>query len=125
MYDAIPELMLAMSGRHPRLPKGIGKLDRIASIENRSSAGIGVLLLSQLVLLFFDTSVKWMTNQGIPTGEIVFIRCFVHVGLVLCIIWPLRGSVLFRTGNFWLEVARGLCMLATVDCRLELTRGCH
>jgi drug/metabolite transporter (DMT)-like permease len=85
----------------------------IAPIEERHNTGIGVLLLSQLVLLFLDTSAKWMATQGIPAGEVVFIRYAVHVALILVLVWPLRGRALFHTANFKLEALRGICLLLT------------
>ncbi|WP_375449510.1 DMT family transporter [uncultured Devosia sp.] len=85
----------------------------IAPVEERHNSGIGILLLSQLILIFLDTSAKWMSTQGIPTGEIVFIRYAVHVALILAIVWPLRGRALFSTANWKLEVLRGICLLAT------------
>ncbi|UXN73424.1 hypothetical protein N8D56_21505 [Devosia sp. A8/3-2] len=86
---------------------------QIAPIEERHSTGIGILMLSQLILIFLDTSAKWMATQGIPAGEIVFIRYAVHVALILLFIWPLRGRALFRTANWKLEVLRGICLLGT------------
>lgn len=86
---------------------------QIAPVEERHNTGIGILLLSQLILLFLDTSAKWMSNQGIPTGEIVFIRYAVHVALILVFVWPLRRGGLFRTANWKLEVLRGVCLLLT------------
>ena len=85
----------------------------IAPVEERHNTGIGILLLSQLILIFLDTSAKWMSTQGIPTGEIVFIRYAVHVVLILVFLWPLRGSALFRTASWKLEVLRGIFLLAT------------
>jgi len=88
-------------------------MSAIAPVEQRANAGIGILLASQLILIFLDTSAKWMSTQGIPTGEIVFIRYAVHVALILAIIWPLRGKALFKTANWKLEVLRGVCLLGT------------
>ena len=65
-------------------------MSEIAPIEERHNTGIGILLLSQLILLFLDTSAKWMSTQGIPTGEVVFMRYGVHVALILVFVWPLR-----------------------------------
>jgi drug/metabolite transporter (DMT)-like permease len=85
----------------------------IAPVEERHNTGIGILLLSQLVLIFLDTSAKWMATQGIPTGEIVFMRYAVHVALILVFIWPVRKAALFKTANWKLEVLRGVCLLGT------------
>jgi drug/metabolite transporter (DMT)-like permease len=85
----------------------------IAPVEERHNTGIGILLLSQLILLFLDTSAKWMSTQGIPTGEIVFMRYGMHLALILLFVWPLRKAALFRTANWKLEVLRGVCLLLT------------
>jgi drug/metabolite transporter (DMT)-like permease len=88
-------------------------MSAVAPVEQRANTGIGILLASQLILIFLDTSAKWMSTQGIPTGEIVFIRYAVHVALILALIWPLRGRALFHTANWKLEVLRGVCLLGT------------
>ena len=88
---------------------------QIAPVEDRHNTGIGILLLSQLILLFLDTAAKWMATQGIPTGEVVFMRYGVHVALILVFVWPLRGAALFRTANWKLEVLRGICLLLTTS----------
>ncbi|MET3896697.1 drug/metabolite transporter (DMT)-like permease [Devosia sp. UYZn731] len=85
----------------------------IAPVEERHNTGIGILLASQLILIFLDTSAKWMSTQGIPTGEIIFIRYAVHVALILVFVWPLRRTALFHTANWKLEVLRGVCLLGT------------
>ncbi len=85
----------------------------VAPIEDRSNTGIGIVLLSQLVLVCLDVSAKWMSVSGLPTGEIIFMRYGVHVALILLILWPVRRAALFRTANWKLEVLRGLCLLGT------------
>lgn len=85
----------------------------IPPLEERHNAGIGVLMLSQIALVALDVSAKWMSIDGIPTAEIVFVRYGVHVALILMILLPIRGWGLFRTGSWKLELARGLCLLGT------------
>src|SRR6187549_1709536 len=94
-------------------PCGTAMPSPIAPVEERHNTGIGILLASQLILIFLDTSAKWMSTQGIPTGEIVFIRYAIHVALILVIVWPLRRAALFHTANWKLEVLRGVCLLGT------------
>lgn len=94
----------------------------IAPIEERPNAGISILLASQLILLLLDTSAKWMSGQGIPTGEIVFIRYAVHVALILIFVWPIRKRELFRTASWKLEVLRGICLLGTTACNFLAMR---
>jgi drug/metabolite transporter (DMT)-like permease len=85
----------------------------VAPVEDRRSLGIGLLVFAQLFFAGLDTSAKWLAEAGIPTGEIVFMRYAVHVGLIVALIAPIRGRALFRTGNWKLEVLRGICLLGT------------
>lgn len=81
-----------------------------APIEDRRNLGIGLLAFAQLFFAALDTSAKYMAVAGIHTFEIVFIRYAVHVALLLALVMPVRGIGLFRTGNWKLEVVRGLCL---------------
>lgn len=83
----------------------------VAPLEDRRSFGIGLLVFAQLLFAGLDTSAKWLAESFIPTGEIVFMRYAVHVGLIFLLIMPVRGLALFRTGNWRLELLRGLCLL--------------
>lgn len=83
----------------------------VAPVEDRRTFGIGLLVFAQLFFAGLDTSAKWLAVSGIPTGEIVFMRYAVHVGLIVLLIMPVRGLSLFRTGNWKLEVLRGFCLL--------------
>lgn len=85
----------------------------IAPVEERASYGIGVLLSSQIFFLFLDPSAKLLAIAGIPTGEIVFMRYFVHVLLLLVIFLPMQGAAIFVTANWRLEVLRGLALLGS------------
>tara|TARA_R110002020_G_scaffold41276_2_gene121658 strand:+ start:1008 stop:1931 length:924 start_codon:yes stop_codon:yes gene_type:complete len=83
----------------------------VAAIEHNANRAILLLILAQSVLIFLDVSAKWLSVAGLPTGEIMFARYGMHVALLLLIVLPLRGWSLFRTGNWRLELARGLCLL--------------
>ena len=85
----------------------------VAAIEHNANRAILILLLAQSVLIFLDVSAKWLSVSGMPTSEIMFARYGVHVALLLAVVLPMRGWDLFRTGNWKLEVARGLCLLAS------------
>lgn len=85
----------------------------VAAIEHNASRAILLLILAQSILIFLDVSAKWLSNAGLPTTEIMFARYGLHVGLLLLFVLPLRGWSLFRTGNWKLEVARGLCLLGS------------
>jgi len=85
----------------------------VAAIEENPNRAILILLLAQSVLIFLDVSAKWLSVAGLPTGEIMFARYGMHVALLLLFVLPLRGWNLFGTGNWKLEVARGLCLLGS------------
>lgn len=84
-----------------------------AAIEENPNKAILILLLAQSVLIFLDVSAKWLSITGMPTTEIMFARYGMHVALLLLFVLPLRGWRLFATGNWKLEVARGLCLLGS------------
>ena len=82
----------------------------IAPVEERRNYGIGILLFAQLFFATLDTSAKWLVVSGIPTTEIIFVRYVVQVVLILALFLPIERRGLFRTGNWKLELARGLCL---------------
>ena len=85
----------------------------VAAVEYDASKAILILVLAQSVLVFLDVSAKWLSVAGLPTAEIMFARYGLHVGLLLLLVLPVRGWSLFHTGNWKLEVVRGLCLLGS------------
>ena len=82
-------------------------------VEQNANKAILILLLAQSILIFLDVSAKWLSTAGMPTTQIMFARYGIHVGLLLLLVLPVRGRNLFRTGNWKLELARGLCLLGS------------
>ncbi len=82
-------------------------------VSHNANKAILILLLAQSILIFLDVSAKWLSTVGIPTTEIMFARYGIHVGLLLLLVLPVRGRSLLRTGNWKLEVGRGLCLLGS------------
>ncbi|KRA55748.1 hypothetical protein ASD80_00235 [Devosia sp. Root635] len=82
-------------------------------MESRANLGIMLVLASQLVLLVLDVSAKWLSIEGLPTSEIVFMRYGMHLILLLLLFLPVSGSRLFVSNNWKLEVLRGICLLTT------------
>ncbi len=82
-----------------------------ATVVDRRSYGIGILLFAQFFFTGLDSCAKWMAISAIPTSEIIFIRYAVHVALAVALFLPLQGRNLFRTGNWRLELYRGMCLL--------------
>jgi drug/metabolite transporter (DMT)-like permease len=85
----------------------------IAPIEERASYGIGVLLVAQLFFLLLDPSAKWLGATGMPVTEIIFVRYFVHVALLVLFFLPAQGPAIFVTSDWRLELLRGLFLLGT------------
>ncbi|MBJ3785193.1 DMT family transporter [Devosia sediminis] len=85
----------------------------VSPIESRANLGIMLVLASQLVLLVLDISAKWLSVEGLPTSEIVFVRYGMHLVLLLLLFLPVSGQDLFRTNNLKLEILRGACLLIT------------
>jgi Permeases of the drug/metabolite transporter (DMT) superfamily len=85
----------------------------VSPIESRANLGIMLVLASQLVLLVLDVSAKWLSVEGMPTTEIVFMRYGMHLLLLLLLVLPVSGPRLFVSNNWKLEIARGTCLLIT------------
>ena len=85
----------------------------VSPIESRANLGIMLVLASQLVLLLLDISAKWLSIEGMPTSEIVFVRYGMHVFLLLLLFLPVTGLRLFASNNWKLELLRGVCLLGT------------
>jgi drug/metabolite transporter (DMT)-like permease len=85
----------------------------VSPIESRTNLGIMLVLASQLVLLLLDISAKWLSIEGMPTSEIVFVRYGMHVLLLLLLFLPVTGFQLFVSNNWKLELLRGVCLLGT------------
>ncbi|NGP18727.1 DMT family transporter [Devosia aurantiaca] len=85
----------------------------VSPIESRANFGIMLVLASQLVLLVLDISAKWLSVEGIPTTEIVFMRYSMHLILLVLLFLPVSGRALFQSNNLKLELLRGACLLVT------------
>lgn len=87
--------------------------NNVAPVESRANHAITLVLLSQLVLLILDISAKWLSVEGMPTTEIVFVRYGMHLFLLLLLFLPVTGRNLFLSNNWKLEILRGACLLCT------------
>jgi len=85
----------------------------IAPREERSTFGIGIILVSQLAFVMIDPSAKWMQAAGIPLGEIIWVRYAVHLLMAVLVFAPTQGLGLFRSRAPWLEIARGGALYAS------------
>ncbi|CAN7190780.1 MULTISPECIES: DMT family transporter [unclassified Devosia] len=85
----------------------------VSPIESRANLGIGLVLMSQLVLLVLDISAKWLSVEGMATTQIVFMRYGMHLALLLLLFLPVSGFNVMKSNNWKLEILRGVCLLAT------------
>ena len=103
--------LAATAEKGPRHAASSRMTTLIAPKEDRRSSGIAILLFAQIFFTTLDTSAKYLSVFGMPTSEIVFVRYGVHVLLMLAVFLPTRGLGLFKSRNWKLELARGLCLL--------------
>ncbi|RUT30968.1 DMT family transporter [Arsenicitalea aurantiaca] len=85
----------------------------IAPVEERRLLGIALVLIGFLFFTLIDTSSKWLSGQGFPTNQVVFLRYAVHFVLIIALFAPRRGTALVKTARPGLEIARGLCLLGS------------
>ena len=83
----------------------------IRPIEERRLLGIGLVVLGYTMFTIIDSCAKWLSQSGLPTSEIVFIRYAGQLFIVSALLLPARGRDLMATRNLRLEVMRGLFLL--------------
>ena len=95
----------------------------VKPIEDRRLLGIGMMLAAYLCYTIIDSCAKLMTQAGMPTMEVVFVRYAGQFILVLAFFLPQQGiRALTATRNLKVEIVRGLCLLgSTITNFLALT----
>lgn len=83
----------------------------VRPIEERRLLGIGLIVAGYLMFTIIDSCAKWLSQSGIPTSEVVFIRYAGQLFIVSALLLPARGRELLATRNLKLEVVRGLFLL--------------
>lgn len=81
--------------------------------EERRLLGIGLVLLSFLLFAIIDSCAKWLSQAGMPTSQVVFIRYAGQFLLITAFFLPMRGRDLLVTRRPGLEAIRGLCLVAS------------
>ena len=82
-------------------------------IEDRRLTGIVFIILACILFTGIDSCAKWLVLSGLPAMWVVFVRYSVHMIVVAALFLPTRGFFLFSTGKPWLEVTRGVFLLAS------------
>ncbi|MEO6011991.1 MAG: DMT family transporter [Devosia sp.] len=85
----------------------------IRPIEDRRMYGIGLALIGFTCFTGIDASAKFLSQQGLPTLEIVFVRYLAQLLLVSALFLPRRGRALATTNKPWIELARALALLGS------------
>jgi drug/metabolite transporter (DMT)-like permease len=85
----------------------------VRPIEDRRLLGIGLVLVAYVMFTVIDSCAKWLTQAGMPLTQVVFVRYAAQLFLVSAIFLPSRGATLLVTRSPWLEVLRGLCLMAS------------
>jgi drug/metabolite transporter (DMT)-like permease len=88
----------------------------VRPVEDRRLAGIGLVLCGYLMFTIIDSCAKWLSQAGLPTTEVIFVRYAGQLVLAAALFLPAEGGSLVVTRRPWLEVARGLCLLASTAC---------
>ncbi|WP_353471423.1 DMT family transporter [Salipiger sp. H15] len=78
----------------------------IASREDRTALGLGLMALGVLGFTCIDTSAKWLLQHGVPALQVVWCRYAAHLVLVLVAFLPREGASLFRTRHPWKQAFR-------------------
>ncbi|MDB5540055.1 MAG: Permease of the drug/metabolite transporter superfamily [Devosia sp.] len=86
----------------------------VKPIEDRRLLGISLMLVGYLCYTIIDSCAKLLTQAGLPTMEVVFVRYAGQLTLVLAIFLPREGArALTATRSLPLEIVRGLCLLGS------------
>lgn len=95
----------------------------VKPVEDRRMQAIAMMLVGYLCYTVIDSFAKLLSQSGLPTMEVVFVRYAGQLILVLAIFVPREGArALATTRSLRLEVARGLCLLgSTIFNFLALT----
>ena len=82
----------------------------LAPIEDRKLAAIGLVVAALLGFSGIDTCAKWLVLHGMATPEVVFVRYFEHLALVMGLALPF-GERILRTRNLGTILLRGGLLL--------------
>jgi drug/metabolite transporter (DMT)-like permease len=85
----------------------------VRPIEDRRLLGIGLTLAGYFCFTVIDSCAKWLSQGGLPTMEIVFVRYAAQFFIVAAIFLPQRGAALATTRNLPVEIIRGLALMGS------------
>lgn len=87
----------------------------ILAREDRPARAVTLCLVVYICFTGIDVSAKWLIEAGLPVFEVVFVRYFGHLAVVVGVFAPREGAALWRMKAPRLTLLRG-AMLATATC---------
>ncbi len=81
-------------------------------LEDRRLYAILLMILAVTGFTGIDTCAKWLVTAGLPTTEVVFVRYFGHLVLVVALALP-SGDPIHRTRNLGAVSLRGIVLLGS------------
>ncbi|SHI06004.1 DMT family transporter [Marivita hallyeonensis] len=81
--------------------------------EDKTAAGIGVMLLAVALFTCIDTSAKWLLIAGLPALQVVFARYAGHLIVALLVYLPQEGRAALRSQSPKLQFLRSICLLGS------------
>ncbi|MDV7271586.1 DMT family transporter [Thioclava sp. A2] len=84
--------------------------------ENRTAAGILMMLLAVVLFTCIDTSAKWLSLSGLPVIQIVFVRYAGHLVYSALIYAPQEGLRVLRSNAPAKQFLRSLFLFSSTIC---------
>ena len=84
----------------------------VAPREERTLAGIALMLAALIAFTGIDTCAKWLVTHGLPAPQVAFVRYAVHF-LIVVAIGAAVGERLWVTGNRTAVSLRALALLGS------------
>ncbi|MCR9110217.1 DMT family transporter [Marivita sp. XM-24bin2] len=81
--------------------------------EEKTAAGIGMMVLAVALFTCIDTSAKWLLIAGLPALQVVFARYAGHLIVALLIYLPQEGRNAVRSNSPKLQFLRSVCLLGS------------
>lgn len=90
---------------------------RVAAIDHhhRPVLGVGLKLSSVVLLSCLAACVKYL-GDGVPTGQIIFVRGVISMAVLAVIAWRLEGLQILRTDKLRWHAVRSLSGTASMFC---------
>lgn len=88
----------------------------IAPREERTRAGVALMVLAVALFICVDTSAKWLFLTGIAPIQAAFLRYAGHFFFGTLIFLPKEGLSVFKTDRPVLQICRSLALLSGTVC---------